>query len=74
MKFTFKPWPRKSGREDVQTFTIKRIWQDGSDREGGTDVSHLLDRTYRYRSLRELRWHLADRFGAPVDKIELLAA
>ena len=26
----------------------------------------LLDRTYRYHSLRELTWHLADRFSVPV--------
>jgi hypothetical protein len=27
------------------------------------DVSHLIDRTYDYASPRELRWHLAERFG-----------
>ena len=43
------------------TFTLDRVWasKDGRDRE----VSHLLDRTYGYRSVRELKWHLAERFG-----------
>jgi hypothetical protein len=27
------------------------------------DVTHLIDRTYDYASTRELRWHLAERFG-----------
>jgi hypothetical protein len=26
------------------------------------EITHLFDRTYGYRSLRELAWHLADRF------------
>jgi hypothetical protein len=43
------------------TFTLDRVWasKDGRDQE----VSHLLDRTYGYRSVRELKWHLAARFG-----------
>ncbi|HEV2560179.1 MAG TPA: AsnC family transcriptional regulator [Microvirga sp.] len=43
------------------TFTLERVFASGT--EGRRDVSHLLDRTYGYRSLREVQWHLADRFG-----------
>lgn len=37
---------------------------------GVADVSHMIDRTYDYASSRELRWHLAERFGvAPADVV-----
>lgn len=35
------------------------------------DMTHLVDRTYDYASPRELRWHLADRFGLPVSSVTL---
>ena len=43
------------------TFTLDRVWM--AEDRGPREVSHLLDRTYGYRSLRELQWHLAARFG-----------
>jgi len=43
------------------TFTLERVWMAGE--RGAREVSHLLDRTYGYRSLREVQWHLAERFG-----------
>ncbi len=54
------------------TFTIDKLWaaRDGAP----SDVSHLVDRTYRYRSVRELQWHLADRFELPVQSVALQAA
>ncbi len=51
------------------TFQVRQIWQriDHESRE----VSHLIDRTYRYHSVRELHWHLADRFSRPVHALAL---
>jgi hypothetical protein len=36
------------------------------------DISHLIDRTYDYASTRELRWHLAERFGTSPDRLMLV--
>lgn len=47
---------------EVATFRIAHLSRQQGGR-GLTDVSHLIDRTYDYRSPRELRWHLAERFG-----------
>ena len=58
---------RKSRRHETRTFTIGRLWHHDGEQE--TEVSHLLDRTYRYHSLRELSWHLADRFSLPVGQV-----
>ena len=35
------------------------------------EVTHLLDRKYGYRSARELRWHLAERFELPQESVQL---
>jgi hypothetical protein len=35
------------------------------------DLSHLIDTSYNYHSARELRWHLADRFGMAPEAIAL---
>lgn len=61
--------PARQRRAETTTFTIDRLWTDenGSERE----ISHLLDRSYRYQSMRELKWHLAERFGLPVGGIAL---
>lgn len=48
-------------------FRIGRIKAD--DGAKARDITHLLDRTYDYASPRELRWHLASRFGLPVDAV-----
>jgi hypothetical protein len=51
------------------TFQVRQIWQQlDNDR---IDVSHLIDRTYDYHSVRELRWHLADRFSSLVRSVGL---
>jgi hypothetical protein len=60
---------RKSRRHDARTFTINRLWRRDGEHE--SEVSHLLDRTYRYHSLRELTWHLADRFSVPIDDVAI---
>lgn len=74
MQFTFSPWLKRS-RGDDTVFTIKRIWQKDADRkDSATEISHLIDRSYRYRSEKELRWHLAERFGLPREGISLSRA
>lgn len=70
MSFAFSPHiaaPRHLGEEP--TFTIDRLWRQ----ENGSkmDLSHLVDRTYAYRSVRELRWHLAERFAVPVSDLQV---
>lgn len=57
---------------DTETFQVERIWKQRADER--LDVSHLIDRTYRYHSVRELRWHLADRFSSPVRSLSLSRA
>ena len=64
---SFKRAP--AGAADETTFTIDRLWRSQEGREA--EVSHMVDRSYRYRSRRELRWHLADRFALPVERIDL---
>jgi len=51
------------------TFQVEQIWQQVDDES--LNVSHLIDRSYRYHSVRELRWHLADRFSSPVRSLGL---
>ena len=46
---------------DGTTFHVDQINRFGET--GSTDVSHLIDKSYGYHSSRELRWHLAERFG-----------
>jgi hypothetical protein len=58
---------------DAATFRVAQI----SRRQGAqaaTDVSHLIDSTYDYRSPRELRWHLAERFGLAPQAVSLREA
>jgi hypothetical protein len=59
----------RSAGADVPTFTVNRLITEKAGSE--TDVSHMIDRTYRYQSMRELRWHLADRFGLEVASVEV---
>ncbi|WP_415926905.1 hypothetical protein [Methylobacterium sp. 4-46] len=54
---------------EVETFQVQQIWRQQAQER--LDVSHLIDRTYRYHSVRELRWHLADRFSGPVHSLSL---
>ncbi|AWN48053.1 hypothetical protein DK419_18385 [Methylobacterium terrae] len=70
MNFTFSA---NSSSHDAavepSTFQVGQIWQQVGDRP--RDVSHLIDRTYRYHSVRELHWHLADRFARPIRSLVL---
>lgn len=71
MKFLFTPKRRqlRPGLEEP-VFTIGRLWQ-GEPQEA-VEVTHLFDRTYGYRSARELAWHIADRFGMPPKAVDLM--
>jgi hypothetical protein len=70
MKFRFAPRLRRTrpGMEE-RTFTIHRLWKEEAER--ATEITHLFDRTYGYRSRRELAWHLADRFAVRPQAVEL---
>lgn len=72
----FRVTPKRSRttrRADHPTFKIDRLWQSTpSGKEA--EISHLVDRSYAYHSLKELRWHLAARFDLPVASIALNAA
>ena len=67
MQVRFSP---RAGSNDWTTgFTLAGIWSH--DFGPQRDISHLVDCTYLYHSARELRWHLANRFGVNADAIEL---
>jgi hypothetical protein len=70
MKFQFTPKHRRlrPGLEE-HPFTIGRLWQ--GEPEKAVEVTHLFDRTYGYRSARELAWHIAERFDVPPKTVEL---
>ena len=59
-EFTRRSGARPSS--DAPTFQVDHLSRHHPAR-GAIDVSHLIDRTYDYCSPRELRWHLAERFG-----------
>ncbi|MDP4021232.1 AsnC family transcriptional regulator [Methylobacterium sp. NEAU 140] len=48
---------------DAPTFRVGRLAKAATADRAGTDLSHLIDRSYNYHSPRELHWHLADRLG-----------
>ncbi len=68
MDFTFSPARVRETREGLR-FRINRLTAIRPGDEN--DVTHLFDRTYDYASPRELRWHLAERFKLPVDRVTL---
>jgi hypothetical protein len=70
MKFSFQASRATRPVADrPQGFRVARLWRH--EGAASTEVSHLIDRTYDYASLRELRWHLADRFAGPVADLAL---
>lgn len=70
-------YTRRSGAptafNDGVTFHVDQISHFGTA-EGPVDVSHLIDRSYGYHSSRELRWHLAERFGLTPNTVALREA
>ncbi|KMO30209.1 hypothetical protein ACQVP2_19185 [Methylobacterium aquaticum] len=70
MHFTFiSQSPSPAQAIEPPTFQVRQIWQQVEDES--REVSHLIDRTYRYHSVRELHWHLADRFSRPIHSLAL---
>ena len=68
MHFSYLP-SREHFAAETPTFRIERLW---AHREGRvTDLSDCLDGSYDYHSARELKWHLAERFGLPVHSVVL---
>lgn len=68
----FEIQPRVDHRPDGDTFTVTRLL--AADGAAKRDLSHLIDRSYPYQSLRELRWHLAERFSLPLKGVEVRQA
>lgn len=70
MHFTFEAQRnRQSPAAEQATFHVTRLWTHDAGRVA--EISHLIDRTYRYHSIRELQWHLAERFVKPVQSLVL---
>jgi spore coat polysaccharide biosynthesis protein SpsF (cytidylyltransferase family) len=70
MRFTFQSRPTEDASAgQPAAFRVGRLWRHEGRR--ATEVSHLIDRTYDYASVRELRWHLAERFNRPVPGVAL---
>jgi hypothetical protein len=69
VNFTFSAKSSSHDAAEPTTFQVGQIWQQVDDQP--RDVSHLIDRTYRYHSVRELHWHLADRFARPIRSLAL---
>ncbi|WP_349368116.1 hypothetical protein [Salinarimonas sp.] len=72
MQFEFHPQITDLPEAEAEAFTVARLY--AADGAAKRDLSHLIDRSYAYQSLRELRWHLAERFQLPVKGVELRAA
>jgi hypothetical protein len=73
----FEYTPRRSGRSpvtDATTFRVERLSQGAFDSAVPADITHLIDRSYRYHSPRELRWHLAERLGVTPAAVRLSEA
>jgi hypothetical protein len=72
MKFSFKPKrTRHSADPEQRAFQVARLWKHEADQTA--EISHLVDRTFAYSSVRELRWHLADRFACPAQSLVVKA-
>ena len=61
---------KSAGRDPRAPFTLDRVWKREGEEE--REISHLLDRSYQYQSPRELRWHLADRFGFAAPSVAVI--
>jgi hypothetical protein len=59
---------------DAPTFRVGKLAQAKTADHTGTDISHLIDRSYNYHSPRELHWHLAERLGLAPNAMSLREA
>ncbi|HEX8418153.1 MAG TPA: AsnC family transcriptional regulator [Methylobacterium sp.] len=65
---------RRSPVTDAATFKVARLKQASTPGIRTVDLSHLIDQSYNYHSPRELRWHLAERFGVAPNAVALQEA
>lgn len=56
---------------DAATFKVGHLKQTMAHEAKTVDLSHLIDTSYNYHSPRELRWHLAERFGMAPEAVAL---
>ena len=56
---------------EAPTFQVSSLARRAATQGEAIDLSNLIDTSYAYHSPRELRWHLAERFGLSVGAIEL---
>lgn len=56
---------------DAATFKVGRLKRAETRDAQTVDLSHLIDTSYNYHSPRELRWHLAERFGVALEAVAL---
>jgi hypothetical protein len=69
-EFTRRPGAQ-SNVTDTSTFHVASLARRLASQREAIDLSHLIDGSYAYHSSRELRWHLAERFGLSVGAVEL---
>jgi hypothetical protein len=69
MQFSYLPRRREHLAAEAPTFQIERLWAHRN--AGATDLSDFIDCSYDYHSARELKWHLAERFGLPLGAVVL---
>ena len=70
MMFEFTRRSGACAHTGASTFRVENLSRH-TRADALVDISHLIDRTYDYRSDRELRWHLAERFGIAPDNVSL---
>ncbi|WP_375410281.1 AsnC family transcriptional regulator [uncultured Methylobacterium sp.] len=61
---------------DAATFNVARLRKAGfgnlNNKNNQTvDLTDMIDQSYNYHSPRELRWHLAERFGLAPSAVAL---
>lgn len=75
MMFEFSRCPgAESAVTHTPTFHVRELASRPRQGGGAVDLSHMIDRSYAYHSARELRWHLAERFGTTPAAVTLQEA
>ncbi|MGU3538547.1 AsnC family transcriptional regulator [Methylobacterium sp. A54F] len=59
---------------DAATFRVSGLKRATTAAQATVDLTHMIDKSYRYHSPRELRWHLAERFGLSPAAVNLREA
>ena len=69
-EFTRRPGA-PSALTEAPPFHVSTLARRAASRGEAIDLSHLIDTSYACHSPRELRWHLAERFGLSIGTVEL---